>query len=367
MHVLILCKRQYTSRDLLDDRYGRLYEIPEALARQGHRVSGLSLSYRRRPDDEHVSDAGVRWRSINVLPLGFVVLVRHVLRMRRTSVPDVVWASSDAVCVVLGRWVARLLRVPLVVDLYDNYESFGLSRVPFLTGAFRRACRRAGGISVVSHTLADHVLATIAPRGAVAVIGNAADASHFRPLDRRSCREQLGLPLHASLIGCAGALDASRGISDMFEAFMRLAASNPDLYLVIAGPRDDTPARYVHPRIIDLGLLPWQRVPLLLNSLDVSIVCNREGAFGCYCYPLKLHESLACGVPVAAAAVGEVPRLLGDRGKSLYPAGQPEGLMRAVSHWLGRTEVPQVPHDLADWPTRSASLSDLLARVSASC
>ena len=32
MRVLVLCKRQYTGRDLLDHRYGRLHALPVGLA-----------------------------------------------------------------------------------------------------------------------------------------------------------------------------------------------------------------------------------------------------------------------------------------------------------------------------------------------
>ena len=62
--ILVLTKRQYTHKDLLDDRFGRLREIPLELARRGHRVTGLCLSYRSREED-WVSDGPVRWKSIN--------------------------------------------------------------------------------------------------------------------------------------------------------------------------------------------------------------------------------------------------------------------------------------------------------------
>jgi len=32
MRVLVLCKRQYTHQDLLDHRYGHLFELAAALA-----------------------------------------------------------------------------------------------------------------------------------------------------------------------------------------------------------------------------------------------------------------------------------------------------------------------------------------------
>jgi glycosyltransferase involved in cell wall biosynthesis len=363
MHVLTLCKRQYTARDLLDDRYGRMYEIPEGLARLGHQVSGLTLSYRRRPDHQHESPAGVQWRSINVLPGGPWQLARAVRSLRGSARPDVVLAGSDAPTCVLGRHIARYLGLPLVLDLYDNYEHFGLTRIPGMRRAFRYACRGARGLSVISHTLAGHLRDTVVPLGEMRVIGNGVRTDLFHPMDRRQCREHLGLPLHATLIGCAGALDASRGIKDMFKAFLELAEQRPDLHLVVAGPRDRTLQRYQHPRIVDLGVLHWQQIPAVINSLDISIVCNRESTFGRYCFPLKLYESVACGVPVVASGVGDVPRLLPPDAGITYPAGDHRALAAAIEQLLGAGSV-MFHASVADWQVRAAQMEELLTASS---
>jgi teichuronic acid biosynthesis glycosyltransferase TuaC len=40
MKILVLTKRQYMGKDLLDDRFGRFRELPLELARLGHEVIG---------------------------------------------------------------------------------------------------------------------------------------------------------------------------------------------------------------------------------------------------------------------------------------------------------------------------------------
>jgi hypothetical protein len=40
MRIAFLCKRQYMGKDVILDRYARLYEIPYQLARLGHTVRG---------------------------------------------------------------------------------------------------------------------------------------------------------------------------------------------------------------------------------------------------------------------------------------------------------------------------------------
>jgi len=330
MRILALCKRQYTGQDLLDDRYGRLYEIPDALASRGHEVHGLTISYRHRGQTQLLTSAGVRWKSLNLLPWGM-----STARLA-AALPtvDVIWAGSDIPICLSGIALGRRYRIPVVLDLYDNYESFGLSRLPGLKRRFRQACADAQGITAVTHTLAAHIQSFHDIHLPIRVVGNGVNTEVFFPRDKSASREALGLPKHARIIGCAGALNDSRGISDLFEAFMMLAEQDPDLHLAIAGPRDSTVGRYAHPRIIDLGELEWKEVPCFISTLDVSVVCNRDSEFGRFCYPLKLIESQCCQIPIVATAVGEVPRLLHNETETLYPPGDFKALAMRVKRLL---------------------------------
>ncbi len=48
MRIAFLCKRRYMGKDVILDRYARLYEIPFQLARRGHAVEGFCLAYQTR-------------------------------------------------------------------------------------------------------------------------------------------------------------------------------------------------------------------------------------------------------------------------------------------------------------------------------
>jgi glycosyltransferase involved in cell wall biosynthesis len=364
MRVLVLSKRQYTGKDLLDDRYGRLFEIPAALATAGHDVRGLALSYRRRASGQYRwSDVPrLSWHSANALPMGLIRHASWAARELASWRPQIIWASSDALQGVLGARLATSYDVPLVIDLYDNYESFGLTRLPGLKRWFRLACRRADGLSIVSRSLAQHVAVTCAPEGRICLLGNGVDGDLFKHGDREASRRSLGLPTHARLIGTAGAITAGRGIGDLFEAFVSLADEDETLWLVIAGPRDGTPAKYRHPRIIDLGMLPWVSIPLLFNSLDVAVVCNRDSEFGRYCFPMKLQEMNACGVPVVAAAVGDVASILETVPNALYPPGDAVALAAAIRAQLAAPSVLAVPR-VATWHALGQQLGSFFREV----
>lgn len=362
MNILVLCKRQYTARDLLSDQYGRLYEIPDGMARLGHRVHGLASSYRPRRDlQRHVSGAGVAWRSANAVPWGPFHPTRALAEAVADCQPDVLWASSDAFHAIWAVEVGRALRIPVVIDLYDNYEHFGLTRLPGISRRYRAACRAAAGLTLVSHSLARHVQQNYPSSGPCAIVGNGVNSAVFHSLDRIDCRRALGLPADATIIGCAGAIQADRGIEDLFDAFEILAQKNPTLHLAFAGPRDATPSRYKHPRIIDLGILDWRQVPLLVNALDVAVICNRDSSFGRYCFPLKLSEALACGVPVVAAGVGDVNEML-SAASQRYQPGDASDLALKLRHQLSEPTIAQAaPTAARDWQALAEDTAALLA------
>jgi len=75
LQILVLTKRQYMHKDLIDDRFGRFREIPLALAQMRHQVKGLCLSYQEK-NEGWLKDGPVLWKSINAGALKIVGLIR---------------------------------------------------------------------------------------------------------------------------------------------------------------------------------------------------------------------------------------------------------------------------------------------------
>lgn len=300
---------------------------------RGHSIHALATSYRRKPGGAHLSRQGVSWHDAIMGP-GVARQWHRFFAANDLPRPDVIWASSDAPHCIVAERVGHAMKIPVVLDLYDNYDHFGLTRLPGMRMLYHAACRRAAAITVVSHTLADHVRRHIAPDTPIYVVPNGVPTRFFHPRPKQECREALGLPQAARLIGTAGAIHASRGIDDLFKAFLVLAEQDKNLHLVIAGPQDSTPERYEHPRIINLGMLPWQNVPQLINALDVMVVCNRDDTFGRFCHPLKLMEAIACGTPICAAAIGDSHLILKNTPNSLYSPGNFSQLAKNINKQL---------------------------------
>ncbi|MBN8713504.1 MAG: glycosyltransferase family 4 protein [Xanthomonadales bacterium] len=353
MRIAFLCKRRYMGKDVILDRYARLYEIPYQLARRGHVVRGFCLSYHGDAEGvwAHEAEPGqLTWESRSpgrsVLP-ALATYPRHLLRQLRAFAPDVLIAASDIPHVALGAWLARRLHVPYAADLYDNFEGFGQARLPGMVSLLRRAVRRADLVTTTSEPLRELVVDTYRARGKVLAMPSTVDKAVFRPLDRQTCRRSLGLPEGARLVGTAGGLHRDKGVDTLYAAWPAIAAAAPDAHLVLAGPSDSAFPPPADERVHYLGELPHARTAELFNALDVGVIYLRDTAFGRYCFPQKAYEMLACHLPIVAARIGVMPQLLASTPDGLYHADDAADLARAVLVQLTHPQIAQVPID--DW------------------
>ena len=350
MRIAYLCKRQYMSHDVIVDRYARLYEQPFQLARRGHHVLGLCLSYRHTDERDEWHDAppgSLRWVGLTPGRFGGLAYPRQALRILRTFTPEVLVGASDGPHVVLGSWLAGRLGIPFAADLYDHFESFGLSRLPGLKRWYRRALRRAAVVSCVSEPLAALVRDVYQARGSVIALPSTIDRTLFHPRDRATCRSALGLPATGRLIGTAGGLSRDKGIAPLYQAFLQLAEEWRDLHLVLAGPVDPRCPPPPHPRVHYLGLLPHDRTAELFCALDVGVVYLRDTLYGRFSFPQKAYEMAACRAPLAVARVGAMAALFRGSAQTLYEPDDVASLTNRLKAQLARPEVASL--EIPDW------------------
>jgi teichuronic acid biosynthesis glycosyltransferase TuaC len=344
VRILVLTKRQYMAKDLLDDRFGRFRELPLELARLGHEVRGISLSYRPRAEGSIIDCAlcqngQVIWHCLNLIN-GFVPALKsyfkHVRHLLEDFRPDVIWACSDAYHAIFGYRLSRQCQARCVIDLYDNFEAFGATKLPTVRPLFKTAVREADGVTCFSRRLAERIVQNYPRVKPTAVIESGVNIELFFPQDRLLCRQLLGLPEDATIIGTAGALYRNRGIDVLFRGFEILNAEDNNIHLALAGPRKRRNFIPKSPNVHDLGILPWDRVPLLINALDVAVSCYRDSETGRYSFPQKAYEIIACQTPIVSAGVGTMIDLLASHPECLFEPDDPKGLAEAVRSQLGR-------------------------------
>jgi len=178
-------------------------------------------------------------------------------------------------------------------------------------------------------------------------------------MPKKASRSELGLPQDCQLIGTAGALENNRGIETLFAAFEILKEKFPGLHLALAGPRSINLPR--GERIHDLGVMPLEKVPLFLNSLDVAIICNRDNLFGRYCFPQKVTEIMACDIPLIAARVGSMAELFKSHPQWLFAPGNSRDLANTIEQRLeDHTTGYRI---VASWREASEKLEKIFIKV----
>lgn len=351
MRVAFLCKRHYMGKDVVLDRYARLYEIPYQLARLGHQVQSYCLSYRGRDEGSWVHEAApgnLAWQSSSLgkwLVPGLATYPIRLLRKLRQFQPDVLIAASDIPHVAMGAWLSRKLGVPYAADLYDNFEGFGQARIPGMVGALRRAVCAARLVTTTSEPLRQLVVDSYKAPGQVVSMPSTVDKQVFYPRDKEDSRRKLNLPSDALLIGTAGGLYQDKGIGTLYDAWPEIARMLPQAHLVLAGPHDGLP--FSDARVHYLGQLPHATTAMLFSALDLGVIYLRDTPFGRYCFPQKAYEMMACDLPLVAARVGVMPDLLATAPEGLYQADAAADLVRAVCNQASGPKRADVSID--DW------------------
>lgn len=347
-------------KDVIADRYARLYEIPSQLAKLGHTVHGFCFSYQAHEEGtwEHETAPGhLTWESRSRGSLyipGLISYPQILLRRLQDFSPDLLIGASDIPHVALSAWLAKRLRVPLAVDLYDNFEGFGQARIPSMVTLLRRAVRSAGLVTTTSEPLKELVVNGYCAQGKVIAMPSTVDKSVFRPLDRAVCRESLSLSQDAHLIGTAGGLSRDKGVGTLYEAWNIISQQRQDTHLVLAGPVDPKFPPPSGVRVHNLGMLAHARTAELFNALDVGAICIRDTPFGRYSFPQKAYEMLACGLPVAAAGIGAMTHLFAGSPSCLYEPDDAKSLAAALLTQLDQRIVADVA--ILDWTQLIGSL-----------
>jgi teichuronic acid biosynthesis glycosyltransferase TuaC len=135
-------------------------------------------------------------------------------------------------------------------------------------------------IGAVSSELAGEI-PRWAARAPVEVLPTGVDLARFQPINRRHAREEIGVdPAERCLL---------------FPADPERPEKRYDLARLVAGER----------RLLTLGGVDPERVPLYVNAADAVLVTSDREGFG-----LATLEALACGVPVLSTPHGVAPEAL---------------------------------------------------------
>lgn len=300
--------------------------------------------------------------------LMFLGLFPEVLRLHRRFRFDAVntqWLYPDGVA---AGWIARLLKLPLVLT------ALGCDANLFLGQKEKRSqilasLRRATAVTAVSAGLKERLLREGFPAEKVAVIPNGVDMDVFQLKDRAACRGKLRISPRGRMILFVGQLLEVKGVRHLIDAAGRLAGAGEDFTLYLVGEGALGPAyrrmaeeRGLSDRVLFAGARPHGEIAEWMGACDVFCLPSvREG------WPNVVMEALASGRPVVASRVGGIPEVVGDgNGVLAEPedgGSLAEALRRACARNWDPAEVRRSVEDLC-WE-RAAELYAGVLRASA--
>jgi glycosyltransferase involved in cell wall biosynthesis len=182
----------------------------------------------------------------------------------------------------------------------------------------------------------------------LAFLPTSVDQSTFHRLDRaevqaarRDLAESMGVSLDTSTrwLLFVGRLERQKDPHLLIESFAAILRLRPDVRLIVVGEGALRQEATDHARVLNvadrvhwLGYRDRAEMPRLMNVADALILPSAfEGM------PIVVLEALACGLPVVATAVGEVPRLIRDRKNGrLVHSRDPDQLAEAADWVLER-------------------------------
>jgi D-inositol-3-phosphate glycosyltransferase len=177
-----------------------------------------------------------------------------------------------------------------------------------------------------------------ARRDQVRVVAPGIDLDFFQPTPRRVARATLGLDGQEILFS-AGRMDPIKGFDTLIRGLPLLRRRN--VRLLIGGGSSDDPERRrlerltvdlgVADRVVFLGAVPQERLPLYYAAANLVVVPSHYESFG-----LVAAEALACGTPVVASQVGGLSTIVRDGENGLLVSWRrPESFASAVDQALG--------------------------------
>ena len=251
--------------------------------------------------------------------------------------PDVIltyWTHPD------GETALRLgaeLDVP-VVQMVGGSDVLLCPRPSRRWRRVRSVLDSAAAVVTMGRHLAREVVAAGVPPERVTALYRPVDASQFNAGSRVDARRALGVPRTTRMVLWVGRFVDVKGVDVLIRAMATLRSTMPDalLYLIGEGPNErrmqslvastglSGAVRFVGP-VEHAALVSWYR------AADVTVLPSfSEGV------PNVLLESIACGIPFIASAVGGIPEIADPSRDRLIPPGQPDALADALQDLLAR-------------------------------
>lgn len=348
--------------------YAHVHEIIKGLRKRGWEVQLFEPTYSMSN-----TAPGPFVRLLAFIKVQFILLI-NLIKIK----PDAIYIRNHFATFPTAL-VAKLLRKPVVQEVNGPYEDLFIAwpktkmLAPLFKWLIRMQLKWADAVVAVTSQLGKWVQSETGQRS-IQVIPNGANSEIFQP------QAQLKYDLPKPYVVFFGALARWQGIDTLIKAVYSPHWPS-DVNMVIVGDGAEREAvekaALDNTKITYLGPVPYLDIAgIVANSLGgLSPKNNERGRSSTGLFPLKLFETMACGVPVIVTDFPGQADLARQYNCGLViPHDNPDALARAVATIYAN---PTMRSDMGargrraieeehSWDCRAAKIDDLLRQILAS-
>lgn len=361
MKILVVMKRFGANKDMVMQNFGRQIRLFEPLAKK-HKIDFLCPDYVKK-EDKIIKNKGIKYmiKPAGVFSIiGFFSYLKNLIRKERYGL---VAATTDPLIGMLCYINSKKFKIPLLYDLQDNFEVYGAYKIPFVSCYHKKAVRNADIVLAASESLKKYISGL--RKKPVYTIQNGIDLKMFKAVSKGEARKKLRLPLNAKIIVFIGALEKLKGFDVMIEAFKKVRQRYPNTYLLLSG-KIGRGIDLRQKNIIFREFPKRKEVVLGINAADVAILPNPVNNFTKYCFPYKLAEYMACGVPIMATDVGDASLMLKNYHEGLCKPNDPDDLADKLINKLENYKRADYAKEIKqlDWAVLAKKLDNIVNNLS---
>ena len=313
MKILIIMKRFGTNKDMVSEGFGRQIKIFEQLANK-HEMDFIC------PDYKEYLDKNIRKNGINYYVRPYSLLkhfsfVKELKTMIRRNKYEVIVGSTEPLFGILGYFYAKKFGIKYIYDLQDDYRHYDTYKIPFVAYLDRKAVKGSDVVLTVSDTLNRRVRKF--RKKQTITIQNGLNTREFRKISKAQARKILKLP-KGRVIVYLGEISRLKGGDILIGAFKEVRKAMPDSNLLLSGKVADN-IDVNQEGVIYKQFRKRSEIIAALNAADVGVVPNRRNIFSEYCFPNKLVEYMAAGLPIVATDIGDTSAILSKSGYLCRP------------------------------------------------
>ncbi len=336
-----------------------VYEIKRRLSSNGVSVKVFSSDLMTSCDNCRDGDDVIRLRARRIVVRNTPYILYGLRGLSLpVSEPDVDIIHVHFLYSLLSLYAGAMkklnkIKAPMIVTSHGLTSGYSSAVVQLAAKLLNKLSERlliapSSAVTTVSKSEYSY-FAEYVPYEKLFYIPNGVDTVFFKPDDtkRRVLRNRLGIDENDIVVLYFAQLRAAKGVSTLLRAMHRVIESTSQIKLFVAGC--GPLAGYVKEKEGEFGAkirtclryIRDEELPYLYNTCDLYVLPSYvEGM------PLSVMEAMACGKPVIATNVGDVPALVKDGTNGmLVPPGNVRSLSDSIIHLV---ENPKLMRRMGD-------------------